>query len=148
MNFGRVRAQTSGASPIVFTDNRTGTTDTTASVAGEDKLRNKTGAVEGTYIFDAEDTRNVLSGNIDGDGWTVDLPMVDQGDGTWKTDKAYALDGSTEFKVRQGKSWDVNYGLDGALNGANITIEGLGVEAGNYFVVLDTATGIVTVVAG
>ena len=86
-------------------------------------------------------------GNINGDGWSIDLPMADQGDGTWKTTEAYELTADTQFKVRQGKAWTVNYGLDGALDGANITIEGLGVAAGNYYIVLDTATGIVSVVA-
>ena len=61
-------------------------------------------------------------GSINGDGWTVDLPMEKQGDGVWITKEAYALKAGDEFKVRQGKSWDVNYGVDG-LNGANFVVE-------------------------
>lgn len=52
-------------------------------------------------------------GNINGDGWTVDLPMEKQSDGSWITKEAYTLEAGNEFKVRQGKSWDVAYGKDG-----------------------------------
>ena len=86
-------------------------------------------------------------GNINGDGWALDLVMTEQADGTWKTDEAYALDETTEFKVRQGKSWDNNYGIDGVKDGGNVTISWLGVEAGTYFIVFDPATGIISVVA-
>ncbi len=81
-------------------------------------------------------------GNINGDGWSVDLPMTET-DGIWKTTEAYAMDTTTEFKVRQGKSWDVNYGADGAMNGANVTVA----EAGTYYVVFDSATGLITLEA-
>ena len=87
-------------------------------------------------------------GNIDGDGWTLDLPMVDQGDGTWKTDKAYELTETTEFKVRQGKSWDNNYGANGEFNSStNISLASLEAAPGTYYIVFDSATGIVTLVA-
>ena len=85
-------------------------------------------------------------GNINGDGWSVDLTMTEQGDGTWKTDEAYELSETTEFKVRQGKSWDNNYGANGEANGANVTIAGLGVEAGTYYIVFDSNTGMISVV--
>ena len=87
-------------------------------------------------------------GNINGDAWAADLPMTEQEDGTWKSNEAYELTDTTEFKVRQGKSWENNYGLDGVKDGANVTIAGLGVEAGTYYIVLDPNTGIISVVAG
>lgn len=52
-------------------------------------------------------------GSINGDGWSVDLPMTKQDDGSWLTDEAYQMDAGVEFKVRQGKAWDVAYGTDG-----------------------------------
>lgn len=52
-------------------------------------------------------------GSINGDGWSVDLPMTKQDDGSWLTDEAYQMDVGVEFKVRQGKAWDVAYGMDG-----------------------------------
>ena len=57
-------------------------------------------------------------GNINGDGWSVDLPMTKESDNVWITTEAYAMDENTEFKVRQGKSWDVNFGE--TFNGANV----------------------------
>jgi hypothetical protein len=86
-------------------------------------------------------------GTINGDSWANDLTMTEQADGTWKSDEAYAMDDTTEFKVRQGKSWSANYGPDGAPDGANVTIAGLEVEAGTYYVVFDPATGMISVVA-
>lgn len=66
-------------------------------------------------------------GSINGDSWATDLPMEKQADGSWVTKEAYKLAAGDEFKVRQGKSWDVNYGVDG-LNGANFVVE----KAGTY----------------
>ena len=90
-------------------------------------------------------------GNINGDGWAADLPMTQQEDGTWKSNEAYELTDTTEFKVRQGKSWDNNYGMndDGtaAPNGGNVTLAKLGAAAGTYFIVFDPATGLISVIA-
>ena len=74
-----------------------------------------------------------------------------QEDGTWKSDEAYEIGASDEFKVRQGKAWTENYGMndDGtpAYNGANVTLTKLGVEAGTYYIVFDATTGQISVVA-
>ena len=86
-------------------------------------------------------------GNINGDGWALDLQMAEQADGTWVTTEAYELTETTEFKVRQGKSWDNNFGIDGVAGGDNVTIAWLGVQAGTYFIVFDPATGMISVVA-
>ena len=89
-------------------------------------------------------------GNLPASNWTDDLPMTEQADGTWKSNEAYDLTAESEFKVRQGKSWTNNYGVndDGtpAPDGANATLAKLGKEAGKYFVVLDPATGVITLV--
>jgi arabinogalactan oligomer/maltooligosaccharide transport system substrate-binding protein len=89
-------------------------------------------------------------GNINGDGWTVDLAMTEQADGTWKTTEAYEITDATEFKCRQGKSWDNNWGVndDGtpAAGGGNCTAAKLGKTAGTYYVVLDTTTGQISLV--
>ena len=78
------------------------------------------------------DEKNAFTviGNINGDGWVTDLPMTKQADGTWISNEAYAMDTTTEFKVRQGKSWDVNFGTE--FNGGNIKVE----TAGTYKVKL------------
>ena len=64
--------------------------------------------------------------------WADDIPMVKGDDGLWKTEQAWAMEAGTEFKVRQGKSWDVNFG---APDGSNFKVE----EAGTYYVVFDEA---------
>jgi hypothetical protein len=90
-------------------------------------------------------------GTIGGSEWTNDLTMTEQADGTWKSDEAYEIGDSDEFKVRKGKSWSENYGMndDGtpAMDGPNVTLAKLGVEAGTYYIVFDSATGVITVEA-
>ena len=87
----------------------------------------------------SDEVKNAFTviGSINGDTWSVDLAMTQQEDGTWKSDEAYAMDAGVEFKVRQGKSWDVAYPAD------NFVVE----TAGTYYVVLDPATETVSLVA-
>ncbi len=79
-------------------------------------------------------------GSINGDGWSVDLPMTKQDDGSWKSNEAYTMDAGVEFKCRQGKNWDVSIGN----GGENFKVE----EAGTYYIVLtlndDGVTGTIT----
>jgi hypothetical protein len=89
-------------------------------------------------------------GSIGGTNWDTDLEMTET-DGIWKSNEAYEIDETSEFKVRQGKSWTNNYGMDDAgapaLDGPNVTLAKLGVEAGTYYIVFDAATGVITVEA-
>ena len=84
-------------------------------------------------------------GSIAGDGWSIDIPMTRSAEvgNFWYTD-AIKLTAGEEFKVRQGASWDVNFGADGTLNGPNVVVE----EDGYYFIRLavnaDTTEGIIT----
>ena len=80
-------------------------------------------------------------GNICGTNWDADLPMTEE-NGIWKSE-ALELHAGEEFKVRQGKSWDNNYGADGAAGGANVVVE----ADGTYYVVFDSATGMITLEA-
>lgn len=75
-------------------------------------------------------------GDINGDSWSVDLEMAEE-NGVWKTVEAYELTEGNQFKVRQGKSWDVAYPAE------NFVVE----TAGTYYIQLDAATGEVTLVA-
>ena len=95
-------------------------------------------AMDGLFNM-SDEVKNAFTviGSINGDGWTVDLPMTKQDDGTWKTDEAYTMDAGVEFKVRQGKSWDVAFPAD------NFVVE----TAGTYYVVFDPATETVSLVA-
>ena len=83
---------------------------------------------DGFFFTDYSDGRST---------WTDDMPMVKGDDGVWTTDKAYAMEAGTEFKVRQGLSWDNAFPAD------NFKVE----EAGTYFVVFNEETGEVTLAA-
>jgi uncharacterized protein involved in high-affinity Fe2+ transport len=48
--------------------------------------------------------------------------MTEEPAGTW-TSVEIEMTAGQEFKVRQGLSWDNNYGVDGEKNGANIAVE-------------------------
>ena len=79
-------------------------------------------------------------GNMYGDtNWTVDHEMTEQADGTWKSNEALEMEAGTEFKCRQGKSWDVAYGN----GGDNYKVE----TAGTYYVILDPVAGTITLEA-
>ena len=126
----------------------------------------KDGGDLATALKTYEDSMNALFTMSDDvlNAWTVigiggdwsaetgDKAMTEQADGTWKSDEAYTMDATTEFKVRQGKSWSNNYGMndDGtpALDGPNVTLAKLGLAAGTYYVVFNPADGAITLVAG
>ena len=59
-------------------------------------------------------------GNVCGTNWDTDLPMTEKPAGTY-TSEVLELKAGEEFKVRQGASWDVNFGVE--FNGANIVVE-------------------------
>ena len=59
-------------------------------------------------------------GNICGTNWDTDFAMNKVNDTTWESD-VLELKAGEEFKVRQGASWDVNFGVE--FNGANIVVE-------------------------
>ncbi|MCR4962213.1 MAG: extracellular solute-binding protein [Lachnospiraceae bacterium] len=84
-------------------------------------------------------------GTIDGTNWDTDIPMTRSAEvtPTYYSD-AILLHAGEEFKVRQGASWDVNFGVDGARDGDNFKVE----EDGYYFIKLvvndDLSEGIIT----
>ncbi len=106
-------------------------------------LDNYTNTMAGLFQM-TDEQKNAWSviGTIGGSNWTDDLPMSEQEDGTWKSNIAYEISETDEFKVRQGASWDNNYGADGVKDGPNVKVE----TAGTYYVVFDPATGMISVV--
>lgn len=95
-------------------------------------------AIEGIFsMTDEERNAYTVIGAINGDSWSVDLPMEEVSSGVWKTTKAYALNAEEEFKVRQGKSWDVSYG---AVGGGNFVVETSGTYYIQFTIVGDTGT--------
>ena len=70
-----------------------------------------------------EEQKNAWSviGSICGTSWDTDFAMTEDPAGTYTSD-VLELKAGEEYKVRQGASWDVNFGSDG-LNGANFVVE-------------------------
>ena len=54
--------------------------------------------------------------------WDTDFAMTEVSAGVFESEPL-ELKAGEEFKVRQGASWDVNYGADGNLNGPNVVVE-------------------------
>ena len=78
-------------------------------------------------------------GSVGNTNWDTDFEMVEEPKGTWITKNVIEMKAGNEFKVRQGLSWDNNYGANGESNGSNIVVE----ADGNYKVKLvlgDTVT--------
>lgn len=75
-------------------------------------------------------------GTVNGSSWNEDFAMTHNADGIWRS-AAYTMTAGTEFKVRQGLSWD------NAFPAANYVVE----ADGTYVVEFDEATGTVTLVA-
>lgn len=90
----------------------------------------------------SEEQKNAFSliGAFSGYNWDTDVPMTEDPAGTWTAEQEFKA--GDEFKVRQGASWDVNFGAEGASNGDNIKIE----ADGTYVVTLvyDSAAGTAT----
>ena len=74
-------------------------------------------------------------GSILGDTWSQDVEMTEE-NGVWKT-AALELKAGDEFKVRQGKSWDVAFPAD------NFKVE----ADGTYVIQFDSATEEVSLIA-
>ncbi len=87
-------------------------------------------AIDGLFSM-TEEQKNAwgVIGGICGTSWDTDFPMTEDPAGTYTSD-VLALKAGEEFKVRQGASWDVNFGVE--FNGANIVVE----ADGNYKVQL------------
>ncbi|MBR5409573.1 MAG: extracellular solute-binding protein [Clostridia bacterium] len=111
--------------------------DATDDAGLQQALDNYKAKIEAVFNV-SDEVKNAFTviGSINGDTWSVDLEM-EEADGVWKTVEAYELNEGDEFKVRQGKSWDVAYPAD------NFKVE----EAGTYYIQLDPASGEVTLVA-
>ena len=85
-------------------------------------------AIEGVLNMSEEDKQKwSVIGNICNTNWDTDLALNPVSEGVWESD-VLALEAGKEFKVRQGASWDVNFGVGGAPNGGNIVVE----TTGNY----------------
>jgi arabinogalactan oligomer/maltooligosaccharide transport system substrate-binding protein len=128
--FGQPQGQIHGAwwdiAKVLGADAKAATSDAELQTA----LDEYKAAIEALFSM-TEEERNAwgVIGGICGTSWDTDFPMTEGPDGTYTSD-VLALNAGEEFKVRQGASWDVNFGVE--FNGANIVVE----TTGNYKVQL------------
>ncbi len=82
------------------------------------------------------DEKSAMSviGALCGTNWDTDFAMTRTAEAGAPTyySEALELKAGNELKVRQGGSWDVNFGADGEINGPNLVVE----ADGYYFVKL------------
>ncbi len=84
-------------------------------------LNNYKAAVDKLFTMtDAQKEAWGVIGNICGSNWDTDFAMEKKSDTTWES-AVLELKAGDQFKVRQGASWDVNFGQ--TFNGANIEVE-------------------------
>ena len=118
--------------------------DAKAATSAEDlqkALDNYDAAIAASLSLD-EATKNAWTviGSVGGTNWDTDFTMTEEPAGTW-TSVEIDMTAGEEFKVRQGLSWDVDYGQDGVKGGANIVVE----TTGKYKVQLVFAGETVTI---
>lgn len=61
-------------------------------------------------------------GGWEGGSWETDTVMEQKPAGTYYTTTPILFAAGNEFKIRQGKSWDVDFGADGKYKGSNIVV--------------------------
>ncbi|MBR2334600.1 MAG: extracellular solute-binding protein [Clostridia bacterium] len=128
--FGQPQGQIHGSwwdiAKVLGADAKNATSDADLQTA----LDNYDAAIDAVLNM-SEDAKNAwgVIGSICGTAWDTDFPMTEGPDGTY-TSEVLELKAGEEFKVRQGASWDVNFGVE--FNGANIVVE----ADGKYQVVL------------
>ena len=119
--FGQPQGQIHGSwwdiAKVLGADARNATSDADLQAA----LDNYKKTIDGLFTM-TDEQKNAwgVIGGICGTSWDVDFPMTESPAGTY-TSEVLELKAGEEFKVRQGASWDVNFGVE--FNGANIVVE-------------------------
>ena len=80
-----------------------------------------TATIDGLFSMSEETKRAwTVIGSVGGTAWDTDFTMTEEPENTW-TSIPIEMKAGEEFKVRQGLSWDNNFGVE--FNGANIVVE-------------------------
>ena len=118
-----------------------GTDDVAALQAALDSY---TSSINALFSMSAEELRAfTVIGSINGDGWSIDIPMTETSPNVWVTEPLN-LEAGNEFKCRQGKSWDH------AFPASNFVVE----ESGTFVIQITTSgegdamTGTVELIPG
>ena len=108
-------------------------------------LDNYKAAISALFTMTEEEkTAWGVIGGICSTAWDTDFPMTEVSAGVFESEPL-ELKAGEEFKVRQGASWDVNYGADGTIGGPNVVVE----ADGTYIVrlTIDGETGTIELIA-
>ena len=105
-------------------------------------LKEYSDAINGIInMSDEEKQAWSIIGTINGSNWDTDYALNKVSDGVYETE-VYAFKQGDMFKVRQGASWDVNFGVDGVMNGSDIAVN----ADGNYKVRFEYSGGATAVI--
>ena len=119
--------------------------DATDEAGLQAALDNYKAAISALFTM-TEEEKNAwgVIGGICGTMWDTDFPMTEVSAGVFESEPL-ELKAGEEFKVRQGASWDVDYGADGTLGGPNVVVE----ADGTYIVrlTIDGETGTIELIA-
>jgi len=123
--FGQPQGQIHGAwwdiAKVLGAEAKAATSDEDLQSALDDY----TAAIDVLFSMSEEELRAwTVIGSVGGTAWDTDFTMTEGPEGTW-TSIPIEMKAGEEFKVRQGKSWDVNFGVE--FNGANIVVEADGI---------------------
>ena len=104
---------------VLGRDAQTAETDADLQAALDDYT-----AMINTVLPRTEEEKNAWSviGDICGTSWDIDFVMTKIDDTTWLSNPLELNEGE-QFKVRQGGSWNLNFGSDGINGGANFYVE-------------------------
>lgn len=114
----------------VIADDVKAATDEAGLQAALDNYKNKIAAL--FTMTEEEKTAWGVIGTICGTNWDNDFPMTEKEAGVFVSE-TLELHAGEEFKVRQGASWDLNYGDGCEQNGPNVAVP----ADGKYTVKLD-----------
>ena len=120
-NFGQPQGQIHGSwwdiAKLLGAQAKAATSDEDLQAALDDY----TNTINGLFQM-TEEQKNAwgVIGGICGTSWDTDFAMTEVEPGVYMSD-VLELKAGEEFKVRQGASWDVNFGVE--FNGANIVVE-------------------------
>ena len=114
----------------VIADDVKAATDEAGLQAALDNYKNKISAL--FTMTEEEKTAWGVIGAICGTNWDTDFPMTETEAGVFVSE-TLELHAGEEFKVRQGASWDLNYGDGCEQNGPNVAVP----ADGKYTVKLD-----------
>ncbi|MBR3879717.1 MAG: extracellular solute-binding protein [Clostridia bacterium] len=120
-NYGQPQGQIHGSwwdiAKVLGADAKNATSDADLQAA----LDSYKATIDGLFAM-TEEQKNAwgVIGNICNTNWDTDFAMTEVSAGVYESDPL-ELKAGEEFKVRQGASWDVNFGVE--FNGANIVVE-------------------------